>query len=208
MSNDRPLAAALGRCRQPLLWIAAFSLLINILMLTSSLYMMQVFDRVLASGSLATLAFLTLAAAGALALMSGLDFIRSRILGQLGEWLERRLRVAEAECAEAVRQPVRCCRRADVPHHVLDPHRQPSDLGDRAGDLIRVIWEPEPTDARPTPVRADRQTEALIGASIGTFRRLDEELRILGEGDQRRRNARNRHPGGYLRRSPSADASP
>ena len=48
MSNDRPLAAALGRCRPPLLWIAAFSLLINILMLTSSLYMMQVFDRVLA----------------------------------------------------------------------------------------------------------------------------------------------------------------
>jgi PrtD family type I secretion system ABC transporter len=91
MSNDRLLATALERCRPPILWIAAFSLLINILMLTSSLYMMQVFDRVLASGSLATLAFLTLAAAGALGLMSGLDFIRSRILGQLGEWLERRL---------------------------------------------------------------------------------------------------------------------
>ena len=97
MSNDRPLAAALGRCRQPLLWIAAFSLLINILMLTSSLYIMQVFDRVLASGSLATLAFLTLAAAGALALMSALDFIRSRVLGQLGEWLERRLAAAALE---------------------------------------------------------------------------------------------------------------
>jgi PrtD family type I secretion system ABC transporter len=91
MSNDRLLATALERCRPPILWIAAFSLLINILMLTSSLYMMQVFDRVLASGSLATLAFLTLAAAGALGLMSGLDFIRSRILVHLGEWLERRL---------------------------------------------------------------------------------------------------------------------
>jgi ABC-type protease/lipase transport system fused ATPase/permease subunit len=88
---------ALGRCRQPLLWIAAFSLLINILMLTSSLYMMQVFDRVLASGSLATLAFLTLAAAGALGLMSALDFIRSRILGHLGEWLERRLATSALE---------------------------------------------------------------------------------------------------------------
>src|SRR3954464_13376982 len=80
MSNDRLLATALERCRPPILWIAAFSLLINILMLTSSLYMMQVFDRVLASGSLATLAFLTLAAGGALALMAGLDFIRSRVL--------------------------------------------------------------------------------------------------------------------------------
>jgi PrtD family type I secretion system ABC transporter len=91
MTYDRLLAGALKRCRHPLLWIAGFSLLINILMLTSSLYMMQVFDRVLASGSLATLLFLTLAAGGALALMSGLDYIRSRALSGLGEWLERRL---------------------------------------------------------------------------------------------------------------------
>jgi len=74
-----------------LLWIAAFSLVINILMLTSSLYMMQVFDRVLASGSIGTLMFLTLAAAGALGLMASLDFVRSRILSRLGEWINRRL---------------------------------------------------------------------------------------------------------------------
>ncbi|QQP90155.1 type I secretion system permease/ATPase [Skermanella sp. TT6] len=91
------LAGALARCRRPLLWIAGFSLLINILMLTSSLYMMQVFDRVLASGSLATLVFLTLAAGGALALMSGLDYVRSRVLSGLGEWLERRLGAAALE---------------------------------------------------------------------------------------------------------------
>ena len=91
MPCDRLLTVALSRCRRPLLWIAAFSLVINILMLTSSLYMMQVFDRVLASGSIGTLLFLTLAAALALALMAALDFIRSLILSGLGEWINRRL---------------------------------------------------------------------------------------------------------------------
>jgi PrtD family type I secretion system ABC transporter len=97
MTHDRPLSEALKRCRRPLVWIAGFSLLINILMLTSSLYMMQVFDRVLASGSLSTLVFLTLAAGGALALMSALDYLRSRVLSGLGEWLERRLGAATLE---------------------------------------------------------------------------------------------------------------
>ena len=56
MSGDQLLTVALSRCRRPLFWIAGFSLVINILMLTSSLYMMQVYDRVIASGSIATLA--------------------------------------------------------------------------------------------------------------------------------------------------------
>ncbi|UEM02437.1 type I secretion system permease/ATPase [Skermanella rosea] len=97
MPYDRLLTVALSRCRGPLLWISAFSLVLNILTLTSSLYMMQVFDRVLASGSLSTLLFLTLAAAGALALMAMLDFVRSRILSGLGEWIERRLGAAALE---------------------------------------------------------------------------------------------------------------
>src|SRR3954465_13075592 len=97
MSYNRVLTVTLSRCRRPLLWVAAFSLVINILMLTSSLYMMQVYDRVIGSGSLGTLLFLTLAAAGALGLMAGLDFIRSRVLSGLGEWIERRLGAAALE---------------------------------------------------------------------------------------------------------------
>ncbi|WP_377810333.1 type I secretion system permease/ATPase [Azospirillum sp. A29] len=81
----------LRRCRAPLMWATGFSLLINVLMLTSSLYMMQIYDRVLPSGSLPTLLFLSLITAGALALLSALDFVRSRLLGTLGDWLERRL---------------------------------------------------------------------------------------------------------------------
>ena len=97
MSYNRVLTVTLSRCRRPLLWVAAFSLVINILMLTSSLYMMQVYDRVIGSGSLGTLLFLTLAATGALGLMAGLDFIRSRVLSGLGEWIERRLGAAALE---------------------------------------------------------------------------------------------------------------
>ncbi|MBK4723431.1 type I secretion system permease/ATPase [Azospirillum sp. YIM DDC1] len=85
------LAGVFARCRPPLLWVAGFSLLINLLMLTSSLYMMQVYDRVLSSGSLPTLLFLSLIAAGALALLSALDYVRSRALSILGDWLERGL---------------------------------------------------------------------------------------------------------------------
>lgn len=83
--------------RPPLLWVAGFSLLINLLMLTSSLYMMQVYDRVLSSGSLSTLLFLSLLAAGALALLSALDYVRLRALSALGDWMERCLGPAMLE---------------------------------------------------------------------------------------------------------------
>ena len=40
-------AGLLSRCLAPLIWATGFYLLINILMLASSLYMMQVYDRVM-----------------------------------------------------------------------------------------------------------------------------------------------------------------
>ena len=83
-----------------------------------------------------------------------------------GDWIERWLRVAKAEGAQAPWQPRRCRRRTDIPRHMLDAVRQPADLGDYAGDLIRGIGEPKPTDARPPPVRADRETETLVGVPI------------------------------------------
>jgi PrtD family type I secretion system ABC transporter len=84
-------ARLFARCRGPLLWAAGFSLVINVLALTSSLYMMQVYDRVLSAGSLPTLFYLTLLAVAALALMAGLEHLRARILQKSGDWLERRL---------------------------------------------------------------------------------------------------------------------
>ena len=68
------------------------SLAMNVLVLTSPIYMMQVYDRVLQAGNLDTLVFLTLLAAVAMAAMGALDAVRTTILSRIGAWLERTLR--------------------------------------------------------------------------------------------------------------------
>jgi PrtD family type I secretion system ABC transporter len=73
------------------LTLAVFSLAANLLLLVSSIYMLQVFDRVLSSGSLDTLVWLTVAAVFATATYGILEFARRRLLGLAGEWLENRL---------------------------------------------------------------------------------------------------------------------
>jgi PrtD family type I secretion system ABC transporter len=88
--EERSLIAG---CRLGLAAVALFSLAINILMLTSAFYMFQVFDRVLASRSGATLFYLTLIALIALAALGLLDMIRARLLVRIGGWIERRLSV-------------------------------------------------------------------------------------------------------------------
>lgn len=68
--------------------LMTYSLCINLLMLTSSIYMMQVFDRVLVSRSGETLVMLTVIALIALLTMAGLDIIRTRIMHKVGAWLD------------------------------------------------------------------------------------------------------------------------
>lgn len=79
------------RCYSALGYAAFFSLFINLLMLTLPLYMLQVFDRVLTSQSIDTLIYLTLIAVVGLAVMSILDFSRSRMLVRIGHWLDKKL---------------------------------------------------------------------------------------------------------------------
>ena len=57
------LRAALGSCKSALVGIGAFSGLINLLMLTSSVFMLEVYDRVLPSRSVPTLVGLSILAA-------------------------------------------------------------------------------------------------------------------------------------------------
>jgi ABC-type protease/lipase transport system fused ATPase/permease subunit len=68
--------------------LMTYSLCINLLMLTSSIYMMQVFDRVLVSRSGETLVMLSVIAIIALSTMAGLDIIRTRIMHKVGAWLD------------------------------------------------------------------------------------------------------------------------
>ncbi len=64
---------------------------INLLLLTSPIFMMQVFDRVLTSGRPETLVFLTLIAVIALGVLGALDMVRMKMLSRVGIWLEKRL---------------------------------------------------------------------------------------------------------------------
>lgn len=64
---------------------------INILALTGSIYMMQVYDRALTSGSIETLGFLSLLALGLYLFHGSFDAIRSNIMVKLGARLDRRL---------------------------------------------------------------------------------------------------------------------
>jgi PrtD family type I secretion system ABC transporter len=81
----------LAKCRACFLGIGVLSMAINLLMLTTSLYMMQVFDRVLSAGSRDTLLYLTLVACGAVLLLAVLDAVRSRTLVRVSAWLEQKL---------------------------------------------------------------------------------------------------------------------
>jgi len=73
------------------LYAGLFSLAINLLLLVPPLYMLQVFDRVLASRSGETLAVLTIAAIAALLVMALIDILRARLLAAAGVALDRRL---------------------------------------------------------------------------------------------------------------------
>lgn len=68
--------------------VGAFSLALNLLMLTQPLYMTSVYDRVLSSRSTETLLMLTIVALGALALVGLLEAIRQVVLTRLGARLE------------------------------------------------------------------------------------------------------------------------
>jgi len=80
-----------SRLRPLFAYAALFSLAINALLLVPPLYMLQVFDRVLASRSGETLAVLSAAAVVALLVMALLDVLRARLLAMGGVALDRRL---------------------------------------------------------------------------------------------------------------------
>src|SRR5262245_44071782 len=103
------VGAALKECRRAFSSIAVFSAVVNILMLAGPLYMLQIYDRVLASRSVPTLLALTIFLVGALAFQGMLDVIRSRIVVRAAALLDRRLatsvHAAVVQFARARSQP-------------------------------------------------------------------------------------------------------
>ncbi len=74
------LALAIYHCRDSFQSAAIFSLFINLLMLMPSVYMMQVYDRVLGGNSTSTLLMLTLLAVVLFIMLGALEWVRSQIL--------------------------------------------------------------------------------------------------------------------------------
>ena len=85
------LGEALRACRNAFLGVGAMSCMINLLYLTGSLFMLEVYDRVIPSRSLPTLVGLAVLAGGLYVAQGILDLIRSRILVRIGTALDEAL---------------------------------------------------------------------------------------------------------------------
>jgi ATP-binding cassette subfamily C protein len=85
------MAAAFKDCRRVLRSVALFSAMVNLLMLAGPLYMLQVYDRVLASHSVPTLIALSVLLGGALALQALMDLIRNRMVTRSAGYLDQHL---------------------------------------------------------------------------------------------------------------------
>lgn len=83
------IKAAMEACRRHFLYAMLFSALLNILFIAPMLYMLQVYDRVIPTQGGTTLLFLTLVLLFALATLSLLDSIRSRLLVRASVRLDR-----------------------------------------------------------------------------------------------------------------------
>jgi ATP-binding cassette, subfamily C, type I secretion system permease/ATPase len=88
--SKRPsVSGAIAACRSALLGTAGISLVTNLLMLTGPLFMLQIYDRVLASGSVETLAALLVLVTGLFTFMGLLELVRARVLVRVGLRIDR-----------------------------------------------------------------------------------------------------------------------
>jgi PrtD family type I secretion system ABC transporter len=103
------LSDALVALRRVFTVIGGFSLAINLLLLTPSLYMLQTYDRVLTSRNEGTLLVLTLLLVGLLALEASLEFIRAQVLARVAAALDLQLdgRVFDAMVGTTLRGQAR-----------------------------------------------------------------------------------------------------
>ena len=85
------LREALGACRRHWAYACGFSAAINLLYLAPTIYMLQVYDRVVPSRGGITLAFLTLLLLASLATLALLELVRSRLMVRASTRLEAHL---------------------------------------------------------------------------------------------------------------------
>ena len=86
------LAASFNDVKSYFIYAGLFSAAVNLLMLVPVIYMLQVYDRVVSSGSYSTLAMLTLLMVALTAALGGFEWVRSMILIAASNRIEKNLR--------------------------------------------------------------------------------------------------------------------
>ena len=87
-AHENSLKAALKACKGSFISVGFFSFFVNALMLVPSFYMLQVYGRVVTSGSISTLVMLTLIMTLLMGTMGSLEWTRSRIMVRLSTRLD------------------------------------------------------------------------------------------------------------------------
>lgn len=141
MSPPRtPLNAALRACAASLGLVFAYSCSYNLLLLAPSIYLLQIYDRVLSSRSGDTLLMLTLIVAFTVVVGGVLDALRRAALGRMGEWLEEELHPATlSACFKYAYEADRA--RASEAYRDLVSLRQFAQSG-ACSTLLDALWTP------------------------------------------------------------------
>lgn len=102
-SGKDELKAARNKSGQLFIGVAIFSFAVSLLMLTGPLFMMQVYDRVLGSGSVETLTALMMLVTGLFLLMGVLDMARNQVMQRVAARFQAILegRIFQAALREA-----------------------------------------------------------------------------------------------------------
>ena len=103
------LDGALAQCRSAFLAIAGFSAILNILALTGSMFMMEVYDRVLPSRSVPTLIGLLVLAVTLFIFQGLMDALRGRLLVRIGMRLDQIM--SDRVYATVMRLPIQAPKR-------------------------------------------------------------------------------------------------
>lgn len=141
MSPPRtPLKSALRACAGSFGLVFAYSCSYNLLLLAPSIYLLQIYDRVLSSRSGDTLLMLTLIVAFTVVVGGVLDALRRAALGRMGEWLEEELHPAAlSACFKYAYEGDRA--RASEAYRDLATLRQFAQSG-ACSTLFDALWTP------------------------------------------------------------------
>lgn len=135
------LTGVLVKSRSSFLGAFVFSMMINLLMLTGSMFMLQVYDRILPSRSIATLVGLSSIVLVLFAFQGLLEIIRGRLLGRIGAALDETL--AERTYDAMVRSTLSGSAQGDGGQPLRDLEQVRSFLsGAGPGALFDLPWMP------------------------------------------------------------------